>query len=375
MKVLVTCVPQAGHLNPMLPLISALVGAGDEVVVASGSAVREPVEKAGARFEPAGNGLDVWFGRLAGRIRGAPGDGLPPARIQPYFTPRLFAEIGADDMVDDVLDVAKRLGPELVLFEPSAFAGPLVARLVGARQAQQLWGALPTPEVSRLCADAVSPLWRSFGLDVTDDAGLYAGDTIAICPPSMEPLSLPAGRQLQLRPAPLPVRPAAPQDPPLVYFSLGTMWAAPAVVRAVLDALAELPVRVLATLGQLDPAEVGPVPANAQVHGFVPQADVLPEASAVIHHAGGGTMFGALAHGLPQLALPQAADNFVNADLLARTGAAIAIQPGDVEVSAIRNGVLTLLEDPSYPATARSLAAEIAAMPTAEEVADVLRAG
>ena len=71
--VLVTCVPQAGHLNPMLPLISALLRSGRDVVVASGEAVRNDVEAVGARFEPVGKGLDAWFGELAARTRGGSG--------------------------------------------------------------------------------------------------------------------------------------------------------------------------------------------------------------------------------------------------------------------------------------------------------------
>jgi UDP:flavonoid glycosyltransferase YjiC (YdhE family) len=43
MKVLVVCIPLAGHLNPLKPLIGAFVDAGDDVLVASGPDVRGEV--------------------------------------------------------------------------------------------------------------------------------------------------------------------------------------------------------------------------------------------------------------------------------------------------------------------------------------------
>lgn len=374
MKVLVTCVPQAGHLNPMLPLIAASVRSGDDVVVASGEAVRGQIEAVGARFVPAGSGMDAWFGQLAARTRGAPGDGLPPDRIGHYFIPRLFGEIATADMVDDVLAAGERLGPDVVVFDAAAFAGPLVARLLGADQACHLFGSLPLADVSQLATDALSPLWRSFGLDVPADAGLYDGDVIAICPPSLDPATPPRGRRLLLRPAPLPSRAAAGADTePLVYFSLGTMWANADVVDAVLTGLAELPVRVLATLGSLDPADLRAIPANVEVHRYVPQQEVLPEASVVVHHAGAGTMFGALAHGLPQVALPQAADNFINAELLARSGVGLTLAPADVTPQAVADAVRRVLGESAYATTARRIAREIAEMPSADDVVAALR--
>ncbi|HWW52179.1 MAG TPA: hypothetical protein VNY84_00310, partial [Acidimicrobiales bacterium] len=84
MKVLVVCIPLAGHLNPLKPLIGAFVDAGDEVLVASGPDVRREVVAAGAEFVPAGHGFSWWFERLGARTRAMPGDGLAPGRILSY---------------------------------------------------------------------------------------------------------------------------------------------------------------------------------------------------------------------------------------------------------------------------------------------------
>ena len=72
MRVLVTCIPQAGHITPILPLAEAFAAQGDEVVVASGPEAAEPVSRRGLAFRQVGPALGDWFGALAGRTRGTP---------------------------------------------------------------------------------------------------------------------------------------------------------------------------------------------------------------------------------------------------------------------------------------------------------------
>jgi UDP:flavonoid glycosyltransferase YjiC (YdhE family) len=373
-KVLVCCVPQAGHVNPMLPLLEAFVEAGDTVVVATGADVRSAIEATGASWREAGASLPTWFERLSARIRGNPGDGLGPERISHYFVPRLFGEIIADDMVDAALAVGRDFRPDLVMHDGYTFAGPLVAELLGVASAQHLFGPLTEPDILQLATDAVSPLWRSFGRDVPPYAGVYRGATVAICPPSLDHAVAPMGEHLASRPAPPPAKDKQAQAPPLVYLTLGTLWADPALLRTVLDALADEPVQVIVTTGQLEPSALGTLPANAQAERYIPQQDLLPRCSAIVHHAGAGTMFGALAHCVPQLALPQAADNFINAELLERAGAAKVLLPAEVGVEPVRAAVREVLTDPAIAERGAAIAGEIARMPPPAEVAQRLRA-
>jgi hypothetical protein len=106
-KVLVTAVPQGGDAYPLVPLITAFVEQGHEVVFATGPEGGEFGAGTGARAASVGGGMAIWWQTLAARTRGTPGDGLPPERIMQYFVPRLFAEVGAADMVDDLLGLAR----------------------------------------------------------------------------------------------------------------------------------------------------------------------------------------------------------------------------------------------------------------------------
>jgi UDP:flavonoid glycosyltransferase YjiC (YdhE family) len=109
------------------------------------------------------------------------------------------------------------------------------------------------------------------------------------------------------------------------------------------------------------------------VERFVPQATLLPHCSAVVHHAGSGTMLGALAHRLPQLAIPQGADNFVNARLLESAGAGLLVPPGEVTAERVRGDVRAILDDARYRASASRVGDEIAGMPSPPQVAASLR--
>lgn len=382
---LVASVPQAGHVQPLLPLARAFADQGDEVLVGAAAAATGPAAAAGLPVAEVGPDLAEWWRRLADRVPGTPGDGLPADRILRYFIPRLFAEVGAPAMLADLLGLATGWRPDLLVFDSYAFAAPLVARLLGVRHAQHSLGPAPDRLSLELAADALSPLWRSYGLDVPELAGLYGDLTLNICPPALEPAPAPAGAAV------LPMRPAAldrtgPADRlpdyvgdlagrPTVYATLGTFANGDlGVFRAIAAGLAGEPVNAVLTVGRNnDPAALGPVPPNVHVERYVPQSLLLPHCQAAVNHAGSGTMLGAFGHGLPQLLIPQGADNFVNAERAVGAGAARRLLPTELAAAAVAADLRALLEDPAYRAGAERIAAQIAAMPPPAEVAAALR--
>jgi UDP:flavonoid glycosyltransferase YjiC (YdhE family) len=108
-------------------------------------------------------------------------------------------------------------------------------------------------------------------------------------------------------------------------------------------------------------------PPNVHVQRFVPQEDLLPHCAAVVSHAGSGTFLGAAAHGLPQVCVPQGADQFLNAEACARAGAGLSID--DPEPASVRDALHRVLRQPAFATSARVIQAELAAMPTAVEIA------
>jgi UDP:flavonoid glycosyltransferase YjiC (YdhE family) len=122
-----------------------------------------------------------------------------------------------------------------------------------------------------------------------------------------------------------------------------------------------------------DPAALGDQPTNIHVARYIPQDQILPHCSAVISHGGSGTFLAALAAGLPQLCLPQAADQFINAANCARSGAGLALQPNTFSAAHMRAAAERLLSDAALFDAAQALSLEITAMPSPLAVAERLR--
>ena len=122
-----------------------------------------------------------------------------------------------------------------------------------------------------------------------------------------------------------PEGPDAGWSPPprsLVVVSMGTtdMGEAP-VLQRVLDALAMLPVDVVATIPpHLDRGSLQ-VPANAQLLPLVRHAALLPHADLFIGHGGHGGIMAALAFGVPIVCVPLDRDQPTNAARVEAVGA------------------------------------------------------
>lgn len=171
----------------------------------------------------------------------------------------------------------------------------------------------------------------------------------------------------------LPTRWGGP-DHPLVYVTFGSVTAGldelSTVFRRSLDALADLPVRVLLTTGHAgDPETVRPWPRNAHVEQWWPQDDVMPLASAVVGHGGFGTMMSALVAGVPQVLVPLFAfDQDINARRIEEVGAGIRLGGRTDAMPMLSDGVTRVLDDARVRASAEALADEIAALPDALRV-------
>ena len=99
--------------------------------------------------------------------------------------------------------------------------------------------------------------------------------------------------------------PAKPSEPTILlslstrrYPRSGVAW------QRALDALAELPVSVVATSGPALSESNFRIGANTTVHPWLPHAEVLPQASLVLGHGGHATTMLALAHNVPLVIMP-----------------------------------------------------------------------
>lgn len=168
-------------------------------------------------------------------------------------------------------------------------------------------------------------------------------------------------------------RPA--EGEPLVLVSLSTLYqdGQARALQAILDGLAQLPVRVLATTGHsIDPATLR-APTNADVRRYMPHAEVMERASLVVGHGGHSTAMAALARELPLVILPMYAlgDQPVVGRELERLGAA-RVLPKTAPPERIAAAVRDVLADGSYRAAAQALGAKIRQRDGASTAADAL---
>jgi MGT family glycosyltransferase len=129
------------------------------------------------------------------------------------------------------------------------------------------------------------------------------------------------------------------------------------LVRTALAALAEEPVRVVATTNRVRPQSPIPVPANAVLVDWLSYSQLMPIAALVVSHGGHGTVARALGAGTPVLISPITGDMGETAMRVAWAGAGLSLPWRLCRPGPLRWAIRRLLADPRF----RSHAAEIAA--------------
>jgi UDP:flavonoid glycosyltransferase YjiC (YdhE family) len=379
-RILFTSTFGYGHVLPMVPLAKAFRDAGHEVLWATHGPAQSVVTAAGFTLVPAGLGGDD-LAAAQRRLSVAAGE-LAPQQRAAFMFPHQFGEALPPQMVADLLPAAKAFRPDLIIHEQAELGAPLVGALLDVPTVTHSFGtAVPEPFLVA-AAQQLSPLWASHGLAVAPYGGCFTAGYLDICPPEVQSQSL---SHIATR---YPMRPVTysgedttlPQHLtthglPLVYLTLGTLQAGSAALPLAVAALRDLPVRVLVTVGpDANPADLGPQPYNVDVERWVPQATLLPYCAVVVSHAGSGTFLGALSAGVPQLCLPQQADQFRNTAGGQSSGAALGLPPDQATPEAIAHAVMRLLSEDSFRTAAQGIAATIAAMPAPDEVVATLTA-
>ncbi len=380
MRILVTSTWGHGHVFPMVPLARALVAAGHEVLWATNEQACPLVAAAGLDVAQAGLRKNH-VADLTSANRKHIALIAPPER-HAFAFPFLFGLEASTAMLADLVPLARDWRPDLVIHEPAELAGSLLARRHGIPSITHSFGGSQPSGLLTDAGNRVAPLWSQHGFEVPAYAGAVTGPYLDICPASVQTVPLDyIPLRYAMRPlsytgearGELPDIVARDDGRPLVYFTLGTVQNHAPVLVAAVTALAQMDVRVLVTVGEDgDPGDLGPQPPSVGVERWVCQSQVLPRCAAVVSHGGSGTFLGALALGVPQLCLPQAADQFRNAQAVVSSGSGLALSPDQARRGALAEHVRRILTSTSYRDGAGRVAEEIAAMPSPEDVVPLI---
>ncbi|MGW6582565.1 nucleotide disphospho-sugar-binding domain-containing protein [Streptomyces globisporus] len=379
MRVLMINTPVSTHLTPLVPLAWALRSAGHEVLVAGREDVLGAAASAGLNALGIGGRLtldDMLIERVAGK-RPAEAWGRPALEQLSnvgtlWMRPTL-------DVLPEYLALAGDFRPDLVLSDPLEYVSFIVGETLGVPVVQQRWGVDPISDQTRATG-------RTWFKDALADLGLLDLPRPALlldpCPPSLQLPGVTRGAPMRYVPfngngqLPRWLREdhRTPRPGRRVAVSLGGRTLAyngVPLMRNILDGLGGLPdTEVIATVEEEYREALGRVPGNVRLVDPVPLHLLLDSCDAVVHHGGSGTAMTASAFGLPQLVLPQMADQFWHGDGLERVGAGITIEDAaqQDDTARVRAAVAALLDEPAYAKAAEQLRAEMAAMPAPSRV-------
>jgi len=384
--------PFTGHVNPSLAAVSELARRGHRVRYATTAEFAPAARAAGADVVEVQTTMQLPPGGRAARA--APGgDELVQAcrgqlRELESVTPGLLAAFG-----DDV--------PDVVICDPMSWAGPVVAArwqvpavtTVTSMIPNARWSLGPVgatfrpdhPALPRLLAATSAALAR-YQTGLTADHLLGIGGqapVIAYFPRAFQYRGDAFGPNVTFVGPCLPARPSAggpgphawapAGDGPVVLLSLGTVFnRQPETFRRCIDALADTSYRVVAALGGLDAAELGPLPGNARAYTQLPLPVVLAAAEVFVGHGGMTSTMEALSYGVPIVALPQMPEQRLNAARLAELGLGRCLELDQQTGPALRAAVETLRHDAGVRDRLGWMRAELNRAPGAAGAAGVI---
>jgi UDP:flavonoid glycosyltransferase YjiC (YdhE family) len=360
-RILASCsLGGSGHWQPLLPFLRAAKQRGDEVLVAGPHALSEMVEESGFTFwscgEPTEQGVALIREQLA----------TAPQRVASILGNReLFGRMATGAMLPELARAFQVWKPDFILREPCEYASAVLSMrhsIPGATVAI----SLATAEVGSIAI--AEPALEAHQIGLTNFVRSHP--YLTRFPASLDP-DLFANTVRFREPIPQAAETLtdwwAGATTPLVYLTFGTVFGhmsfADDVLRHALNAVEGLDVRVLLTVGRkFDFAQLGPIPSNTHVEPWVDQYDVFASADIVVCHGGSGTTLGALSADLPIVMHPMFADQFVNAELVAKAGAGVVVKSNDPE--SLRYEICAVLSDSNYKLQAQRIAKEISVMPS-----------
>jgi MGT family glycosyltransferase len=374
-------IPAVSHIRPSLEVIRELVSRGHRVTYANDPYVADLIAASGAELVPYKSTLPVADNDWPEDPIGAMGVFLDDAM---QALPQLREAYDGDPA-------------DLYLYDIASYPARVIAESQG-RPLVQLSPAMVAWDGYE--EEVAAPLWQLPGADeyrarftewiassgaTTLDMDAFAGRpsrALALIPKAMQPnadrvdtttvtfvgpcFALDAAGDGWARPA---------NAENVLLVSLGSAYTRqPEFYRQCLGAFGNLDGwHVVLQIGKyVEAEELGAIPSNVEVFDWVPQRAILEQADAFVTHAGmGGSSEGLLA-GVPMIAVPQGADQFMNADQLVALGVARRIDTADATAEALRTALLELVGDPEVAKRSAALSAEAKAEGGTARAADLI---
>ncbi len=400
-RIVITAFGSFGDVNPCVGLALGLKQRGHSPVIATAEFYRSYVQSEGIDFHPVRPDVDPRDEEVMRRV-------MDPKRGTEYlFKEFLFPRVR--ESYKDLSEVVR--GAELLLSHPVTFAGPLVAEKekvpwastvlapISFFSAHDLPAFPPFPWLAALrrfgpvvgrplvglvkrstrrWAEPIRRLRADLGLPPGKDP-VYEGQfsprlvlamfsrVLAQPKPDWPPNVRITGQIFYDGPsASSNLQPGLARflrsGPAPVVFTLGTsaVEAAGSFYRESLSAARRLGVRAVLLVGK-NPKNhpPRPLPEGVAAFDYAPFSALLPQAAAVVHQGGIGTMGQALRSGRPMLVIPFAHDQPDNALRAEGLGVARLVYPRRYSARRVAEHLRVLLENPRYRIRASEVAMQV----------------
>lgn len=158
-----------------------------------------------------------------------------------------------------------------------------------------------------------------------------------------------------------------------VYITMGSTGFLEPLLRRSYEALGRTPYRyVVTTGGQVSDEGMKAAPKNFRFARHAPGSRILEHSSAVVFHGGNGTMYQALAAGVPMLALPSHLEQHVSIAAGLREGFARQHSSRNITGDELVKEIEHLLKDPLYKINAWRFRNAVRNAGAASKAADIL---
>lgn len=381
-----------GHINPTLPVIAELIRRGVDVLYFAPEEFAPQVKATGARFQA----YDSEFTRAGSQMQSSAGvDGDELAARIPL---RLLSE--AEHVLPQVLEALRGEHCDGLIYDNMCLAGQFAAAIlkIPAMQFRPSYAANEHFSLGKLLAktSADHPARQEFRTRASTFAQRYNVPaleahkifahiepmSIVFMPRSFQPMGDTFDERFTFVGASIAPRatagswqPPAGGKKPLLFISLGTVfnnWAD--FFHTCFEAFGGKPWDVLIAIGdKVDPASLGPAPANFTLAKHVPQLEVLPHTSVFITHGGMNSTQESLWFGVPMVVIPQMMEQAQTAERIVELGLGkalltrAAVTPGSL-IAAVQE----IETDSKYRVNAAAMQKQARACGGYQQAADVI---
>jgi UDP:flavonoid glycosyltransferase YjiC (YdhE family) len=397
-RALFVILPEKGHIHPFLGPAGELERRGWEVAFYASHDVGETLARAGfPRFlggQKAVPPPDAHRGReLAQLVKDA-------GRLRAWIAAMLVGSVPAQ--IDPLREAAASFSPDVLVIDPMAYHGAIVARLLGVP-----WVGLSSSLNPVVPGDLESELIATTRALSVERAALFAryGDEAppfrvcdALSPWGTAAFTTEAFVRPPLAETRAPVLLAGPTLPegtrgdgggvptsallgagrpraarPLVLMSLGSqIYFQPRMFETVIEAVRGKPLDLIVSAAELAGGLATGLPDNVRVERWVPQLEVLARADALITHGGANSVMEALTFGVPMLVTPICNDQPHNARFVVESGAGLALDLATAAADQASAALDALLAPSGYLEAAARISASYRAADGSVAAADLV---